>query len=310
MENIYLLETEDSFIRETSLKEFLESIKDYEIVKYDATITPITRVVEDLDTYNFLCNHKCIILENAYFLTSSSIKNDLNQDLSKFEKYLKSPNPDNILVILCNKLDNKKNIVKLVSKVSERLNTGFSIKQIIKKGCSEYNIDNITINYLVDYCLNNNEKIINELEKLKLYKYDDKTITKKDIDAIVTKSIDDNIFTLVDAIVTKKKKVAIEIYNDMILHGEDPMHILILVANQFSLFYSVRVLKNEGLKKDEIASSLGVHPYPVQLALEKSFKYDSKELLTNISKLADMDYNYKIGKIDLNNSFVLFFIDL
>ena len=304
MESVYLLETDDDFVRQESLNRFLSSLNQYEIVKYNGEDTSWQRVLEDLNTYNFLVEHKCIVFENAPVNTIS------DADWKSLEQYLNHPSTDNILVLVVTKLDKRKKSNDVLVKLTKALATKIDIKDLVRKSCEEYQITPRTISYLIDYCLGDNEKIMTELEKLKLYCYDSKEITTNDIDEIVTKSLDDDIFTLVDAIMTNKKAKAIELYQDMLLHGGDAKQILSLVANQFTLYYQTRVLRQDGYSSPDIAKELGIHPYRVQLALEKTYRYTDSELLKKISKLAELDYESKIGKQNVEDGFLLFFLAL
>ena len=304
MEHVYLLETDDDFVKQESLNRFLTSLNGYEIVKYDGEDTPWGRVLEDLNTYNFLVEHKCVIYENA------PVNAITDSDWKKLEQYLQHPSLDNVLVLVVSKLDKRKKSNDVLLKLTTALTVKIDIKELIRKSCEGYQITPRTISYFIDYCLNDNEKIMTELEKLKLYCYDSKEITIDDINEIVTKSLDDDIFTLVDAIMTNKKAKAIELYQDMLLHGGDAKQILSLVANQFILYYQTRVLRQDGLSNAQISKELGIHPYRVQLALEKTYRYTDSELLKKISDLADLDYESKIGKKNIEDGFLLFFLSL
>lgn len=301
---MYLLETDDDFVRQESLNRFLSSLSSYEIVKYDGENTSWQRVLEDLNTYNFLVEHKCIVLENA------SVNMISDADWKALEQYLHHPSTDNILVLVVAKLDKRKKSNEILVQLTKALTTKIDIKELVRKTCEGYQITPRTISYLIDYCLGDNEKIMTELEKLKLYCYDSKEITTNDIDEIVTKSLDDDIFTLVDAIMTNKKATAIELYQDILLHGGDAKQILSLVANQFTLYYQTRILKQDGYSSSDIAKELGIHPYRVQLALEKTYRYTDAELLKKISQLAELDYKSKIGKQNVEDGFLLFFLAL
>src|SRR5699024_182405 len=141
-----------------------------------------------------------------------------------------------------------------------------------------------------EYCSYRNEKIMHELEKLKLYKLDEKVITIEDINRIVEKEYDDNIFDFVDCIIAKQKQKAYQIYQHLLLQNEEPMKIMILVANQFRIMYQVKVLSQDGMSEKEIASFLEIHPYRVKLAKEKSYSYSFADLRNNLKKLAEIDY--------------------
>ena len=247
-------------------------------------------------------------------MKGDGIKQDYITQLSytwkALEQYLHHPSTDNILVLVVAKLDKRKKSNEILVQLTKALTTKIDIKELVRKTCEGYQITPRTISYLIDYCLGDNEKIMTELEKLKLYCYDSKEITTNDIDEIVTKSLDDDIFTLVDAIMTNKKATAIELYQDMLLHGGDAKQILSLVANQFTLYYQTRILKQDGYSSSDIAKELGIHPYRVQLALEKTYRYTDAELLKKISQLAELDYKSKIGKQNVEDGFLLFFLAL
>ena len=84
----------------------------------------------------------------------------------------------------------------------------------------------------------------------------------------------------------------------MIINGEEPIKILVILANQFRIIYQAKELYKKGYSGNDIATQIGIHPYRIKLALEKAVNYDSKTLLNYLSKLADLDYDIKIGNID------------
>lgn len=307
MQAVYVLANENEFLISKKIDELIKNKTDYEIIKYDMRETSLERVVEDLDTYNFLANHKLIIASNCLFLTSEG---NASEDYSVFEKYLDHPNLDNILILTCNKLDERRKLVKKVLKVAVRETFDINPIKLIKDHLGDYQMSDKVVNYLLEYCHTNYEKIVHELEKLKLYCYDTKNITEADIDDVVTQTIDEDIFGLVEAIVTKEKAKAFKIYEELLSHNEEPMKILILVANQFRLLYQVKVLSKDKLHEEEIATQLGIHPYRVKLAKQKAMGYSEQELVNYILKLADLDYEIKHGTTFKNVGFELFILNL
>ncbi|MEG1495064.1 MAG: DNA polymerase III subunit delta [Bacilli bacterium] len=311
MEPVYILTNNDDYLIQNKLEELITEASNYEVIKYDLLTSSIEQVIEDLDTYNFLNNNKFIIVSNCNFLTSEGDKN-FNEEL--FLKYIDNPNPLNTLVLLVKKLDERKKIVKKLlmnSKVNVptlEINIARKIKDELQ--VANYQMSDSDINYLIDYCLNNNNKIMSELEKLKLYTYSLKCITRDDINNLVTKEIDGNIFSLIDAIIAKSKAAAFEIYQELLSHNEEQVKIMIVLANQFRLLYQVKILKLEGLSAPEIAKYLGIHPYRVKLALEKGVKYQEQELVKCLDSLAVLDYDIKHGNTYENIGLELFILNL
>ena len=310
MENIYVIASQDDFLIRKNIEKIKSKLVGFEEVSYDLKEDSITRVIEDLDTFNFLVSGKIVVAHNAYLLTSEKPKNAIEQNPEILEKYIKNPNFDNVLILTCKKMDERKGIVKLLKKSAKIVDTTLDIYKLISQNLEDYQMDIETQKFLVDRTLNNYERVINELEKLKLYKYDDKVILKEDIENIVVKTIDDNIFALIDSIIAKDKKNAFMIYEDMLLHNEEPMKILILLANKIRLLYQVKILSRTIYLDDEIGKIIGSHPYPVKLARGIIHKFSESDLLKYLHELSNIDISVKTGKTYQNIGLEQFILTL
>ena len=295
MNNLYLIESDNYKAISLELDKILlkNNISRDELIRYDLTETNISDVINDLDTYGFFEERKVIYASDAFFLTTS--KGEIEHDINSFTKYVNNPSPDNILIISCSKLDGKKNICKLVKEKFNCVSISSDPKDFIKKKTKGYKITYDTINYLIYTVGDNLERIDNELDKLMMYKIDDKEITRNDIDLIVVKKVDDNIFDLIDAIIKKNKKKSLTIYNEMVNYGEEVFKLLISLSNQIRLIYQVKVLRN--YHDNDIADILNLkNPRQVYAIRQKISSYTKEELLDYLYKLALMDEDLKLGK--------------
>lgn len=280
------------------------------IIKYDLCNDFLEKVIEDLNTYPFLIDRKVIVCENIYFLSSSKMKSNVEQNEKLLEEYIKNPNPENILILICDKLDERKKLYKLIKEKFVVVNDKTLIDDIVKENLEDYTMDYRTIKHLIEYCSNNNERILTELEKLKSYKFAEKIITIEDIKEIVIKSIDDDIFSLINFIINKKKKECFELYNELLLKGEESNKIIIMVADQFRLIYKSKVLIRDGKTKDEIAKNFQIHPYRVKLAIEQSYNFSFDELLSYLERLSEIDRKNKLGLSIGNVAFESFLLSI
>jgi len=296
MNNIFLIVTNDKITLDNKIAEILKKNKDAEIVHYDLLEVPIERLVEDLDTYNFLAGTKIIIGHNASFLSSDKTKSSVEHNLERLEKYIDNPSQENILILVCDNIDKRKKLTSTLCKKATVIEEITNIHNLIKNKLEDYQMSSSTEKLLLEYCGNDFERVFNELEKLKLYKLDEKEITSNDIEDIVMKSMDDNIFHLVDSILTGNKKYAFELYQDFLLHGEQIVNIIRILANKIRLIYQVKVLLNDGNSDQTISKLLKVHEYPVKLAREASYKYSESNLLEKLEKLAKLDLEIKSGE--------------
>ena len=217
-----------------------------------------------------------------------------SKDGETIEAYLNNPNPNTTLIFTTNteKIDERKKITKLIKKIGtiKSFNENENPIEIIKKELKDYQIDNNLINLIINRVGDNQSVLKNELEKIKTYK-ENNTITKEDILNVTTKKIDTDIFTLLDHIVKNDKNKALEIYYEMIKMNEEPIKIIIMLANQFRIMYQSKELLKKGLSEKDIATTLKIHPYRVKLAIQNGKKYSSKLLLQYISDLADTCHN-------------------
>lgn len=296
MNTIYLIVTNDKITLDNKLNSIIKDNKDAEVVHYDLLEIPIERLIEDLDTYNFLASKKVIVGHNASFLSSDKSKSVVEHNLDIFEKYIDNPNQENILILVCENIDKRKKITSNLVKKAEVIEVISDISSLIKNRLEDYKMDKQTEKLLLEYCGNDSERVLNEIDKLKLYKLEEKVITSSDIESIVMKSMDDNIFHLVDSILTGDKKYAFLLYQDFLLHGEQVVNIIRILANKIRLIYQVKVLLNDGNSDQKISKLLKVHEYPVKLAREASYKYNENILLEKLEKLAKLDLEIKSGE--------------
>jgi len=311
-ENDYLIKVELNKI----INDKLGEDKDNALITYDLNDTNISIILDDAKMPPFLTSHKVIIIKDAYIFTAAIKKGALEHDTNDLEKYLNNDNPDTTLIFITNseKLDERKKITKLIKQrgICKECNqvSDYNIINIIKKMFDGYQINNNDINYLINRAGKNLLILENEIEKLKLYKYEEKVITKEDIDNLVSKTMEDNIFNLIEMIISKNKEKAIEIYYDMLKKNEEPIKIIVMIANQLRIIYQSKELYKLGNQQNDIAKILGIHPYRIKLALEKSRTYEAQNLLKHIDELGELDYQIKSGQIDKTIALEMFILTI
>lgn len=309
MNNLYFIETNNPEILNLKVEEIIKNKKldINNLIIYDMEEVNISDAIIDLDTYSLFNEQKIVLCKNSCFLGST--KNEIEHNIPLLIKYLNNPNPNNILILAVSKADSKKNIVKLVKEKCEIINTNIDIVSYIKNYTKGYKMSDEVIRYLIINAGEDISHITNELDKLIALKDEEKEITKKDIDMIVIKKIDGNIFDLIDAIISKNKEKGLKIYQEMINYGEDVFKIFVSLSNQIRLIYQVKVLKN--MTNDEIASELNLKNVKQVAALRyKIDKYTSNELISYLHKLSIMDEELKLGKSIDNIVFPTFIASL
>jgi DNA polymerase-3 subunit delta len=314
MKNIMVFYGEEKFLIDKAVTETLSKYSG-QVSKYDLSETSINTLLEDASSISLFDGDKIIVGYNADFLSGNQNKEELN-NFDNLSKYIDNPNPDSIVILTLtsDKLDKRKSIVKkLLDKAGVKEFAKLSDNDLIKFARevfdkSEYQISFKALHLLIDRIGNNLYLLNSECEKLMLYKMDSKTIDEQDIEEMITKYDVDNIFALTDAVIKKDINTSLSLYQELLKRGEEPIKIIVMLANQFRLIFQVKRLSTKGMGEDKIAEYLSVHPYRVKLARE--VRLNEKELLKYISLLADLDEGIKMGDVNKDTGLELFLLKL
>lgn len=310
---VYLLYGDEDYFINREIENIIKknNIDEFDISKYEYDNSIIKDIVEDAMTVSLFSSPKLILVNHANFVTNQKNK-DENIDITPIEECIQHLSSDTHLVFINDKVNSNKKIVKLLKKVGtvKECGSNTNLNNLAKELLDGYKIDYNVINLLVDRINGQVPLLKQECEKLRMYKLDEKEITKEDVINLVPKTIDLDIFHLLDNIINKNKDKAMEVYSEMLKYNEEPIKIIIMLANQFRLMYQAKELIKKGYTEQDIAKKLEVHPYPVKLALQKSRGYDSHYLLSLLSQLADIDLDIKSGKIKKELALDLFILNL
>lgn len=313
---MYLLYGLEDYLIQEEIKKIIEKdkIEEININKYNLENNMIDNVIEDATTISLFQDKKVIIVENAYIFSGTTNKKLPEQNTDLLLDYLNHSNPNTVLIftLIKDKIDTRKKITTLMKKngTIKEFNTVSNINNWITKELEPYQMDKKEVEYFINRVGNNLSILKEEIDKLKLYKDDEKVITQKDIEQLTHKNIDTDIFKLIDSILSTRKKEALESLEEMMKYGEEPIAIIVMLANQFRIMYQSKQLLKKGYSEREIANLLEIHEFRVKKALEKGRQYSSDEILKKLEDLADLDYQIKSGQLDKNIGLELFILNM
>lgn len=312
MKNFYLLYSGDGAIlnKEINYLEKKLDISDTDIIYYN--IDDIDGIINEASTIGMFSLNKFIIINmDSYFKDKKDIPN-----INLLENYFDSYNSNSYLVFVCNSdsIDSRKKIVNLIKKygIVKKLEVNDNylndyVNNYLKD--NGYKINNGDVVYFINRVGNNINNVTNELDKLMLYKINDKIINRNDIYLLTVENIDDSIYDLVNCILKNDNEKAIKLYNNFINNGMDVNQIVAIIAAQIRLLYQVKRLYNSGKSNDEIAKILEFKSvYRVKYLLNDSYYYSESDLVKYLSKLADIDNAIKTSNGDGNILMQLFIV--
>jgi len=311
MKNFYILYGLDKSLIKNELNKIIKKINIEDIITYDLTSTNIIDIIDDAKTISMFSSKKIIIIENSNFLCA----NKTLDNIEVLETYLKNYNSDTYLIFITNNenIDSRKKIVKQIKELGEikelnEIDDNY-LNEYINNYLKEHNYKMEDNKYFLDKVGKNLNNIKNELDKLLIYKMDDKKITNTDIDKILIKVLESEIFILTDAIIARDIPKSLELLKEFLNNNYEEMQIIMLLASQFRFLFQVKRLLNKNKSENEIAKILEVNPYRVKFTKKKLYNYSEKLLLSYIKKLAKIDHDIKLGIMDKKLALELFIIE-
>ena len=297
----YLLSGSDEFLLTSAYNLIVKysgvEFHDLNIIKFSEGVIDCKDIVRALDTMPVFSNKKIVCLD-IRMSKKSEIKN-----IQDINDYLSNPNSGAILVVNegsndvdfglkkeyltivdCNKLD-----IKIVSA---------KVMATFQKNQKVASQD--TINMLYDYCLGDLSKILVECDKLVSFVGERGEITKKDIQEIVSPSLEYQIFELTEALAKKNSDKVYTILNDMKAKKDEYKTVPALIYSHFRRLFMVSLNKSDS--NAEVAKMLGVKEYAVKMIMKQVGLF-SKSNLKKINELCiNLDYDLKQSNISIDNA--------
>lgn len=319
---VYLVLGQEEYNMNEAKKLFLDLVpkeeREFNVGSYDMETTPLVDALNDAMEIPFFGDKRLVFIKRPYFLTGDNKKGKIEHDIDGLLRYLKNPEPTTILVLLApyQKLDERKKLTKALKKVatlieaqpaSEKEVTDYLTKYLKQK---DYQIKPDALEELLTRTDANLTRIMAELPKLLLLSLDTKQITKDQVARMVTRSLEQNVFELVDLVLAKKTQQALSLYHDLLEQKEEPLKLNAILLGQFRLLIQTQVLASKGYAQGNIAQALKAHPYRIKLALQniRRYRFAPTDLTKAYLGLVDMEKKLKSSNQEAELLFQLFML--
>ncbi|CAM4140497.1 DNA polymerase III subunit delta [Lacicoccus alkaliphilus] len=297
-------------------EDYLGETDEFSLVSLNYRETSVEAIIEEAQTLPFLSDRKAIIINDAFLLTGSKVKSDVEHNIDLFLDYIQNKNDDTLMIfkVFNEQLDKRKKLTKLMMKegaVTEiREMTETEIKDFIKKLLRDEGMDigDRALGMFLERTGVNYSNVKSELAKVMLYA--EEKITEEDVADVVSTSMEQNIFQLTEFVLNGRKEEAVKLVRQLILQKNEPIQLLHLIISQFRLLYQVKLLAAEGFAQDYMAKQLKVHPYRVKLALREAKKHRQGNLEEKMVMCRNMDYKFKSSYLDRDTLFELFIMEI
>ena len=292
VKNSYILCGPDEELIKDATEELIKPFKEAEFaelnfLKIDGLTASFDNIMNACETMPLMSQRKAVVVYRANFLRdkSDSTQSKLFNDIKEYLKNMPSYTVLIMYYVFGDKRETPKKNKKLMSldKLTEIVHVdklrrdGFirKVQEIFKERSLEIGRNELA--YFCDKVPSNFEIIKNEVDKLSAYT-SGRQIRREDIDKLLPRKSEEDIFDLVDLISQGKIEKSMDIMDDMLFKADQHMLIITAIENQFKKLYKVKLLLNQGKRVDDLVSILRVPSFVCEKLVNLSKKFSMKQL--------------------------------
>jgi len=267
-------------------------------------------LVDELTTVSLFDDVKFVVCKGSENLFS----NKSDKAFSELLKAMNDINSNNVLVLLfMNELDmshERYSMIKRFSTYIEVKTKNIKLDEYAKKTFSNdgFIVDDNVIQLLVSYS-DSLSKLRSYIDQLECYKYEEKKITTSDVMLLIPSPLDDNVYSLIDAVLANNKKLMLKGYQDMKLKSMQASNLVSMLLNKFQEIYNVNVLIKSGFNQGMLAETLNISSGRAYYMIKNAKSYSMKDIKKHLDLLNELDYKIKTGQIDQNLGLELYFLN-
>ena len=295
---VYLLYGEESFLKQSYKKKLKEAVAGDDTMNYnyfEGKGLDVNELISLSDTMPFFSDKRLIIIEDSGFFKTSS------EALADYLPMI----PDSTCIVFVEDAVDKRN--RLFKKVKE-LGHAAEMKRQDSAQLARWagtilaqngrKITGSTMNLFLERTGDDMENIRMELEKLISYTMGSDVVTTEDVEAVTTVQVTNKIFDMVNAIVTRKTRLAMDLYEDLLTLKEPPMRILFLIARQFNQLLLVKEMTAKGTDRGTIASKLKIPPFVAGKVSAQAGAFTREQILSYVKGCVEAEEAVKTGKMN------------
>ena len=321
---VYLFFGEEDYLIDETIKEAKKIYIDenFETLNYivlDGKDVNFDKILNACETLPFMSNKKIVLIKDLPLFKN---KKEAGEDLGEWNdpkskelliKYIKGLG-DYLCLIFVEKATSIKktnSLYKAINKVGDVVEfkklRGRDLDNWIEDSFKKYNkkISKSNINYFTQHSFyfdSKQEKTLydleNEIIKISNYLPDKQEVTKENMDSLMVKPLDMNVFNLLNNISKKNGENAIRLFNEMYISGEPVLFILHMIIRQLRNMLNIKALKEKGYTEGEINNKIGLSKYEYGKVLNQSNNFTILQLEKSLIHCLETDKSIKTSSID------------
>lgn len=271
----------------------------------DATLEGVTaqQITDAAETMPMMCERRIVTVRDWAPLLSGKSKNE-EQEVAWMLRWLESPAPGCALVFFMRQsADGKKKLTAALRKKAAVVDFELLNDADLAKWCKQRlkaqskRIDTRALSTLTFMAGRELTRLNGELDKLCAYLGDRDTITEEDVRAIVSASLEYNVFELMNHLLAGDMLRAQQTVNSLLQGGQNPIGILAMLIRQVRQMTHMKCALEAGEPVQAVQERLSLHPYAARQTAKQCARLSRAWLTELYEACVESDYAVKSGRL-------------
>lgn len=296
----YLMNKAIDRIKKKYISEAFETLN---FVVIDGKESDFDDIVNACETLPFMSKKKIVIIRDISKILENGSEN-LGKEIGLYVEKLE----DYLCLIIMDRSNNFKKTSSIYRRI-KKLNgvvefeslRGRDLNWWIDENFKKHGkkISNGNISYLIaksTYSEYGSDKTLYDLENelLKVVDYTkEEQVTKKDIDTVLIKTLDTNIFNLLNSINKRDSEEALKIFNEMHMANEPIPRILYMIIRQIRLMLMYKLYKTRGYGEKECQKKMQISSFEFRKLSNQAKDFTEKDLKKSLNHILEIDIKQK-----------------
>ncbi len=293
---------EESFLKDRALEAVVKRFLDEESRPFNfRSLSPEdlkdTAFLDDAGTMPMFGEWKVIHMKDASVLEKS-----FGRFKEYLQQYLDHPSPATILIFDLDGWEGRSKLKAILSKKTVVVEFNPISEKEIPSWISshmktlQYQIDPAAVQALADRLGTDLQRISGELEKLMLLREPEKRIALEDVEETVGYSPLATIWQWSEAILDRDAALAVQLLEELIEKGEEPVYCVALLAKQFEKMILTKEMVQQKVPHPTIAQKINKPVYFLQKYLNQLAQFTMADLMKALQVLSFADRALKTGQ--------------
>lgn len=260
-------------------------------------------ILDAADTMPMMCDRRIVIVRDWAPMMSGKSKNE-ESELTLMEGWVQNPSPSCVTVFTFRgDPDKRKKATNLLSRAATVVEfdylTDSQMKQWANRRLKPFGkkIAPDALSALVFMAGRELTRLSGELDKLAAYTDDRDTVMIADVQAIVSPSLEYNVFELMNKLLDGNLGEAEKMLANLVQNGQNPIGILAMLTRQLRQLTHMRLALDAGKPVTTVQEALKLHPYAAK-QLSRQAKLRPANVLRELFESAvDYDFQIKSGRL-------------